>query len=267
VNRRPRIVGWQRSGAPIWSAAGASPDDSSNGDTSGGAGLGTGSGTGGSGSGTGEGSSGNASGDGNTGEDDKVTLTKAEHAELLDQIRNLDARMKAADQRASNAERKIQDKENEGKPELDRVKAERDTAVEERDTIKDQLRKVAIKLAFVTVPGIQWHDPSVALKLVESELPDDVVGKDGTVDDKAIERVAKQLASEKKFLVKTEGEGSGEGKGGGKPGGSGSGSGGSGGGAPSGSSVGSSGNGADKDKAARKQELGRRIPALGGRGR
>jgi hypothetical protein len=265
VNRKPRIVGWRRSGAPIWSAAGASPDDPSNGDASGGTGSGTGTGSSGSGSGTGEGGSGNASGDGNTGEDDKVTLTKAEHTELLERITATENRMRAADQRASAAERKIQDKENEGKPELDRVKAERDAAVEERENFKSQLRKAAIKLAFLTVPGIQWHDPAVALKLVESDLPDDVVGKDGMVDEKTVERVAKQLASEKKFLVKTEGEGSGDGKSG-KGGSGGSGSGGSG-GSPSGSNVGSAGTGADKDKAARSQQLRSRMPALGGRTR
>lgn len=165
------------------------------------------------------------------GSDDDAKAIKAE----LERVKK---RMSAADQRAAKAEKALKEQEDAKKDDLtkatDRVK-ELESEVTE---LKGTLQSERLNNAFLSANKHAWHKPSAALKLAQSEgYLDDVVGEDGTVDEKALGSALSKLAKDNEYLIKKEGSGqSGE------------------------SGKGRSGNGKD-DKVVKEQDR-RRAPAL-----
>lgn len=128
-------------------------------------------------------------------------------------------RMKAADQRAAKAEKALKDIEDGKKDDLtkatDRV-TELEEQVEEQGSTITSLR---LENAFLTANKHTWHKPNAALRLAQSEgYLDDVVGDDGTVDQKKMSSALDKLAKENAYLIKTGGSGSSGESGGGRSG-------------------------------------------------
>jgi hypothetical protein len=141
-------------------------------------------------------------------------VSKAEYDKLL-------RRMKAADQRASKAEKAQQDRERKEKSDLENAQSdlqERDTRIAE---LQSELSALKLNNAFLAANTISWHNPGAALKLAQSDgYMDDVVGDDGTVDEKALKSALQKLAKDHQYLVKKGGDdGSGSGSSGDSAGG------------------------------------------------
>jgi cell division protein FtsB len=207
-------IGFRSDGRPIFPVAGASPDDPSNdpGGDDGGSGDGGGSGSeGGDGAGTGDGSE----GDGGKPEDDeKVSKSELERTRI---------RMQAADRRAAAAEQKLKEIEDKDKTELEKATGQVETLTSENSELKKENTLLKAKVSFLGSNEHSWHDPDVALNLIDLS---EVMNEDGTVDKKALKSEMDKLAKDKPYLVKSAGsgkpEGDGKGPSGHNPGGKGS---------------------------------------------
>lgn len=218
-------MGVRPDGRFIYPVAGASPDDPSNDDG------GTGGTEGGDAGGGSEGQGGNG-GAGTEGADSKdsaatATVSKEEYDKVM-------ARMQAADRTAAANAKALKELQDKDLSEQEKV-AKRVPELEQENTaLVAENKGLKAKVAFLGLDSLSWHDPDVALSQVNLS---EVFAEDGSIDKKALKKVADDLAKDKPFLVKSANDGKGgEGKGG-------SGTGNTGGSGPSGSSAGSGGKG------------------------
>lgn len=141
---------------------------------------------------------------GSDGDDDTVSK-----ADLL----RMEKRMKAADKRASEAEARLRKIDDADKTELQKAQDRVTELEEESDTLRNDNKGLRLQVAFLSINDQAWHKPGVALRLAQSEgYLDDVVGEDGTVDEKAMKKAMQNLAKEHEYLV-NKGGGSGGGSG------------------------------------------------------
>lgn len=131
---------------------------------------------------------------------DGDVISKEEYDKIVD-------RMKAADRNAQAALAKVKEYEDKNKDEVTKATEraqELESAVKERDEVIKSLR---LENAFALNQKYSWHDPSDVMELVRRR--DDVsIDEDGKVVglDKALD----DIASKKKYLVKSDGSDAGD---------------------------------------------------------
>lgn len=169
------------------------------------------------GSGAGGDDSGSEGDDGGSGTDDEDLTGKSLYTQS--DVEKFINRMKAADQRAAKFEKQIKDGELAQKSEVEQARIKLQEAQQEIKAAKEELTKSRIHNAFLASNKYTWHDPEVALKLLDIE--DIQIGDDGKVT--GVAEAAEALAKAKPFLIKADSGDSGKSKekpGGGKPSGS-----------------------------------------------
>jgi hypothetical protein len=122
----------------------------------------------------------------------------------------MERRMKAADRRSTQAEAKVKDLETQLAGKVDPKDVDKATR-EENDKLKPQVTKLVeqnknlmLQVAFLKANDIQWQDPEAALRL--ADLSDvDIDEETGQVDARALKAALKDLARNKKYLVKPKG--------------------------------------------------------------
>lgn len=158
----------------------------------------------------------------------------------------MEKRMKAADRRAEAAEKKVKDAERAEQDEVTRLKGDLEDRDAELNKVREETQSLRLSVAFLSANKVNWHDPDTAMALAQSGgYLEDVTDEDGMVDKKALKSALEKLSKEKPYLVKKEkSDGEGDDKDG-----------------PSGEPAGGrSAN--NKDKAARKEQLRQRFPAI-----
>lgn len=203
---RPTILGYARSGKPIFAIAGGAGEGEGGSEGEGGEGKegeGSGEGSGeegeeGSGSEGGEGSGG-ANDDGGKGGDEPVSR---------EEFNRVMQRMKAADRRASEAERKAEEYERKEKSDLENLQTDLDNTTKERDGLQEENQTLRMRLAVLTSAGSRFNDPEDVLRFVDYT---DIADDDGEIDKKAVKSALDDLAKNKPYLLRQEG---GEGEGG-----------------------------------------------------
>jgi len=208
LKMRPRPLAWI-DGRPVWPFAGA--EGEGEGDNA----TGTQGGTGGAGStqsgGTSDGGTSDKKDDAQSGgqssSDDKVERSEFEA---------IKQKMIAADRRAEAAEKKAKEYEDKDKGELEKA-TERAEAAEKRvQALEDELADMRLNQAMLTDPNYgadKWHDVEDVLTRLRKAVKDDgssvTIAEDGTV--KGVSAFLKQLATNKKYLLKTAAQNAGGG--------------------------------------------------------
>lgn len=179
----------RRDGRFVWPVMGASPDDPSNGGTSGDGepGEGTEGGT--------EGQQGGTGGDGSEGE---KPVSRAEFDRLQQHLSE-------ADRKRTAAEQKLKEIEDAKKDDLTKAQEKVQELTEANEAKDKELAKLRLDKAFLSVNDVKWHDPEEALGVAERNGYLEGVVKDGKVDAKALAGKLKELAKAKAYLVKSEG--------------------------------------------------------------
>ena len=175
-------LGFTKRGKAIWPVLGASPDDDSNDDGTGG---------------DDDGEDGGAGSEGGSKDDNggKAKTYSAEEYEALDR------RMRAADKRASEAEKKVKEREDKDKDESTRNKEAAEAKEAENSTLKAENLSLKAKVAFLTTTEHNWHNPDAALTLLGGKIKE-AVTEDGEVDKKALSGLMTELVKENPWLVK-----------------------------------------------------------------
>lgn len=185
-------------GRPVWPVLGGAPEDEGASGT-GDAGQSAGDGTGDEqGTGTDTTTDDGAEGSGNESQGDSNTQPSAE--DLAAELARVRARMQAADRRASAAEAKVKEFEDKDKSELQKATETAQEATRALEEAQQKLRDQQMLVAFHSSNKYDWHDPSLALKELDTELI--TVEDDGTV--KGMDKALEKLAKAKPFLVKKE---------------------------------------------------------------
>lgn len=113
-------------------------------------------------------------------------------------------RMQNADKRSSALEKELAELKKSGmdKAGVDaELKKENDELKPRVAKLVEQNTQLQLQIAFLSSNDIQWVDPSAALKLVD--LSDVEIDEEtGKVDTRALKAALKQLAREKKYLVR-----------------------------------------------------------------
>jgi hypothetical protein len=114
----------------------------------------------------------------------------------------------AAKREAADAKAKAQKYEDAEKTEAERLTGERDSLKTENAQLRATNQRLALGGAFRDA-GYDWHSPEDALDMALKSfgLADVEIGEDGKIDMKAVKKIAKELATEKAFLVKTAASG------------------------------------------------------------
>lgn len=208
LKMRPRPLAWI-GGRPVWPVAGAEGE---------GEGGETGGAQGGSG-GTG-GAQGGSTSDGSTGgetkkegDGERQTSSDTVSREEFDRIRN---QLSAADKKREEAEKRAKEYEDKDKGELEKATERADTAEKRVQALETQLADMRLSEAMLTdkeYGADKWHDPEDVLVRLRKAAKDDAssvsIAEDGTV--KGISAFLKQLATNKKYLLKTPAQGAGGG--------------------------------------------------------
>jgi hypothetical protein len=114
-------------------------------------------------------------------------------------------RMKAADKRAAEAEAELQKIRDKDKTELERAQGQVGDLEKQVETLQSEVTTLRLQNAFLTSNKHTWHDGDTALALAQSKgYLDDIVDDEGTVDKKALGKALDRLATEHKYLVKTD---------------------------------------------------------------
>jgi hypothetical protein len=141
---------------------------------------------------------GDKSGDGDDGDSGSDTVSK-------DEFERLRRRMEAADRRASEAEKKIKDAEDAKKDDLTKAQEAQTEAEDKIKGLEKQVSDLRLENAFLVANKHSWHDPEVALGLARTKgYLEDVTDDDGEVDKKALKKALDRLATEHKYLIKSE---------------------------------------------------------------
>jgi hypothetical protein len=150
--------------------------------------------------GTGAGGAGDTGGSGNGATDDPDPRWR-EHLSAADKKRE------AAERERDAMAAKLKEIEDKDKSELERT-TERVKVLEQQvQQDKEEIGKLRLENAFLTVNEVSWHDNEDALRAArDGGYLEQVVKDDGTIDRDKLNRQLKSLADKKKYLVKTEQE-------------------------------------------------------------
>jgi hypothetical protein len=112
-------------------------------------------------------------------------------------------RRRNARRERDEARARIAELEGKNTPELEQVTRERDTLKAENESLRETLHSNSRRLAFLSVPGLDWADPEDALAIAERfGLRDVEVEEDGEIDSSEVQRIAKELAEKKDHLLR-----------------------------------------------------------------
>jgi len=139
--------------------------------------------------------------------DDDAEVLRKKLKNRKDQAARQDAeikRLKAVEKKADELQKAKDEQDRKGRTELENLKADveaKDKALAAKD---DTIRRLTIENAFMSLDGIEWHNPAKALKLVDlSEVEFDP--DSGAVKDrKQLVKAAKKLADEEPYMVKSK---------------------------------------------------------------
>ena len=123
-----------------------------------------------------------------------------------DELERMKKRMAAADRRAAEADRKLREQEDAKK---DALTKETDDLTAAQEEIKEKdgvIASLRLENAFLTSNKQSWHDPDTALGLAQTKgyLEGVVDEESGEVDKKLLKKALERLATEHKYLVKSE---------------------------------------------------------------
>lgn len=124
-----------------------------------------------------------------------------------DDLEAVTARMKAADRNAAEARKaleaanaKIKEFEDKDRSELEKAQNDAREAQEVRDKLNQTVSGLRMQVAFLSSNDVNWHDPAVALRLLDTT--DISIDDDGNV--KGMKEAIKRLADGHKYLVKSK---------------------------------------------------------------
>lgn len=128
--------------------------------------------------------------------DDDKPVSRAEFQALF-------KRMQAADRAKTAAEAKIREHERAGQNELQKAQTDLEEANKKLHDLQEEVKTQRLQNAFLAANTVTWHDPEMAMSKIDLSL---VLQDDGTVDNRALKTAITNLAKEKPFLVKKDGE-------------------------------------------------------------
>lgn len=184
-------LGYRQDGSPFYLIGGASPDDPTNGDGTGGSG--DGGAAGGSGSGSEDQSGGDGGSDAAGNNSGGTTVSKEEFDRVIE-------RMKAADRNAAAAAAKLKELEEKDLSEQEKIAKRLPELEAQVNELAAENKGLKAKVAFLGIDTHSWHDPDVALGQVDLS---EVIDADGNIDKKALKKSVEDLAKNKPFLVKS----------------------------------------------------------------
>jgi len=123
--------------------------------------------------------------------------------------KNLDARMRAADQNRSKtqkaleeAQAKLDEIEKSKLSELEKATKERDELAKKAEALADRVKQQALENAFLAAKGVDWADAEDAYTVLQKKFMDGVeVDEDGKVTGMA--EAVKAMVKQKPHLVKS----------------------------------------------------------------
>lgn len=142
-----------------------------------------------------------ASGDAGTSNDASDDTSSSDTVSKADLDKALE-RMKAADKRASELQDKLKEIERKEKTELENAQSDLEDAKKQLEVVGQELADLRLENAFLTNNKYTWHDPSDAMRLMDTEGVRVEEGKVIGLAD-AIEKLAKA----KPHLLKSEDDG------------------------------------------------------------
>lgn len=112
------------------------------------------------------------------------------------------------------AEAKAKQYEDKDKSDLERLKGDNESLNQKNEKLEATNKRLVLQQAFLNNKSVAWVDPEDALDMALARfgLGDVEIGDAGEVDRKVVSKIIKEMAAEKKYLVKSEdatGEGSG----------------------------------------------------------